>query len=139
MVEDGLKKVKADTEPWAGTGFSRERLDYATLRVPRMQPSVVQRVPARAVELFFREKERGFGSRYRGAGPAASAGLLPEGVGGAAAGDREAGRGTAMAVGVCSEPKFDEWKNACRYRPGLSSKALPHHLSTRAGRVRCGV
>src|SRR6185295_20178691 len=42
LVEEGVKKAAADTEPRDGSVLIREWLDYAVERVPQMQAAVLQ-------------------------------------------------------------------------------------------------
>ncbi|HYH86201.1 MAG TPA: caspase family protein [Pyrinomonadaceae bacterium] len=58
LVEEGLKKSEADTEPKDGEVRVREWLDYATRRVPEMQIKEMQRALARGIKLSFADEER---------------------------------------------------------------------------------
>jgi WD40 repeat protein len=58
LVEEGLKRSEADTEPKDGEVRVREWLDYATRRVPEMQIVEMKRALARGIKLSFADEER---------------------------------------------------------------------------------
>lgn len=58
LVEEGLKTVKADTEPKDGVVSAREWLDFATDRVPQMQEEKMQQGRGIGLEIAFTEGEQ---------------------------------------------------------------------------------
>lgn len=58
LVEEGLKTDKADVSPKDGQVVGREWLDYATLRVPQLQQSLIEEAHKEGREIFFVEGEQ---------------------------------------------------------------------------------
>ena len=58
LVEEGLKQGAADSGPKDGQIVSREWLDYATDRVPKVQVEKMRAASGRGLNLSFREEER---------------------------------------------------------------------------------
>jgi uncharacterized caspase-like protein len=58
LVEEGLKQGAADAAPRDGQIVSREWLDYATERVPKVQFEQMKAAGGRGLTLVFREEER---------------------------------------------------------------------------------
>ncbi len=58
LVEEGLKTPAADTAPKDGQVTVREWLDYATLRVPQMQETMMQKARKLGREIAFVEGEQ---------------------------------------------------------------------------------
>jgi WD40 repeat protein len=58
LVEEGLKTDRADVSPKDGQVVGREWLDYATLRVPQLQQSLIEEAHKEGREIFFVEGEQ---------------------------------------------------------------------------------
>ncbi|MFN2414814.1 MAG: caspase family protein [Pyrinomonadaceae bacterium] len=58
LVEEGLRQGAADAAPRDGQIVSREWLDYATDRVPKVQVEQMKAAGGRGLTLVFREEER---------------------------------------------------------------------------------
>lgn len=58
LVQEGLKTAAADTAPKDGQVVSREWLDYATLRVPQMQETMMQEARKLGRDVAFVEGEQ---------------------------------------------------------------------------------
>ncbi|HEX6622576.1 MAG TPA: caspase family protein, partial [Pyrinomonadaceae bacterium] len=59
LVEEGLKRAAADTEPKDGTVHVKEWLDFAARRVPEIQLEEMSRAATSGRDLSFAEEERG--------------------------------------------------------------------------------
>lgn len=67
LVEEGLRQGAADTGPEDGQIVSREWLDYATDRVPKMQIEKMKDARGGGLDLSFKEEERGLTVERRNA------------------------------------------------------------------------